>query len=56
MIKQKRYTTDLKDEKWVVLAPYLGRLLSSLGRGRKPKYDLRLLLDAVRYVLRNGCT
>ena len=56
MIKEKQYTTDLKDEEWAVLAPYLGRLLSSCGQARKPKYELRLLIYAVRYLLRNGCT
>lgn len=56
MIKQKQYTTDLNDEEWSVLAPYLGRLLAHSGRGRKAKYELRLLINAVRYVLRNGCT
>ena len=56
MIKRKQYTTDLNDEEWSVLVPHLRRLLPTRGRGRKPGYDLRLLLDAVRYVLRNGCT
>ena len=56
MIKQKQYTTDLKDEEWALLAPYLLRLMPLQSRGRKAKYELRLLLDAVRYVLRNGCT
>ncbi len=55
MIKQKQYTTDLKDEEWLVLEPYLGRFMPR-GRGRKLSYELRLLVDAVRYVLRNGCT
>lgn len=55
MIKQKQYTTDLKDEEWAVLEPYLARLMSR-GRGRKLSCELRLLIDAVRYLLRNGCT
>ncbi len=55
-MKRKQYTTDLKDEEWALLAPYLGRLLAHSGRGRKAKYELRLLINAVRYVLRNGCT
>ena len=56
MIKQKQYTTDLKAEEWAVQEPYLKRLLPRYRQGRKAKYDLRVLLDAVRYVLRNGCT
>ena len=56
MIKQKQYTTDLKDEEWAVLAPYLQRLMPTRTRGRPLEHELRLLIDAIRYVLRNGCT
>ena len=56
MMNRKQYTTDLKEEEWSLLAPYLLKLMPEKGRGRKPKYELRVLIDAVRYVLRNGCT
>jgi putative transposase len=56
MIKQKQYTTDLKDEEWAVLTPYLERLLGTKSRGRPLEYELRALIDAMRYLLRNGCT
>ncbi len=63
MVKQKQYTkvpcvagTDLKEAEWQVLEPYLSRLLPEPRRGRKTGYKLRVLLDAMRYVLRNGCT
>jgi putative transposase len=56
MIKQKQYTTDLKDEEWAVLKPYLARLMPAKERGRPLEHDLRLLIDALRYLLRNGCT
>lgn len=56
MVKQKQYTTDLRDEEWAVLAPYLRRLMPPKERGRPLEHELRELIDAVRYVLRNGCT
>ncbi len=56
MIEQKQYTTDLKDEEWRVLEPYLSRLMPVQPRGRKTSYKLRTRLNAMRYVLRHGCT
>lgn len=56
MIKQKRYTTDLQDEEWAVSAPYLKRLMPAKERGRHLEHELRLLINAMRYLLRNGCT
>lgn len=56
MIKQKQYTTDLKDEEWSVLAPYLERLMPRKEQGRPLEHELRLLINAMRYLLRNGCT
>lgn len=56
MVERKQYTTDIKEEEWTVLEPYLQRLIPAPGRGRKTSYRLRELVDAVRYVLRNGCT
>ena len=56
MVKQKQYTTDLKDAERNVLGPYMLRLMPGRRRGRKMGYQLRVLLNAMRYVLRNGCT
>jgi putative transposase len=56
MVERKQYTTDLKDEEWRLLEPYLLKLMPEQRRGRKTGYRLRLLIDAVRYSLRNGCT
>lgn len=56
MVQQKQYTTDLKEQEWTVLEPYLRRLMPEKERGRKPGYELRVLLNAVRYISRNGCT
>ena len=56
MVKRKQYTTDLKDAEWNVLKPHLEKLMPVQPRGRKTSYRLRVLVNAVRYVLRNGCT
>ncbi len=56
MVKRKRYTTDLKEQEWQVLEPYLLRLMPEQPKGRKTSYQLKTLINAVRYVLRNGCT
>ncbi len=56
MVKRKQYTTDLKEAEWNVLEPYLVKLMPEQRRGRKTSYRLRTLVNAVRYVLRNGCT
>ena len=56
MIKRKQYTTDLQEEEWAVLAPYLKRLIPPKERGRPLEHELRSLIDAMRYLLKNGCT
>jgi len=49
--RAKRYPTDLTDEEWRFIAPFLPSVLS---RGRKPKTGLREVLDALRYLARTG--
>ena len=56
MVQRKQYTTDLKEAEWRVLEPYLLRLMPEQGRGRRTGYTLRRLINAARYILRNGCT
>src|SRR3954453_18640243 len=45
------YATDLSDAEWAILAPLLA---STTRRGRPRKHDLRLVLNAILYVLRGG--
>ena len=46
--KRKTYPTDLTDEQWAVVA--------SLFKGmREYKYSKRELLNAVLYLVNNGC-
>ena len=49
--RAKRYPTDLTDEEWERIKPFLPR---PPLRGRKPSTDLRLILDAIRYMARSG--
>ena len=50
--KTKRYPTDLTDEEWWRIQPFLP---SPSRRGRKPSVDLREVLNAIRYIARAGC-
>lgn len=49
--KTKRYPTDLTDEEWTFVQPYLPKVAK---RGRKPSTDLREVLNALRYLARTG--
>jgi putative transposase len=46
------YPSDLTDEQWAVLAPYLGQ---RSGPGRPPTVDLRAVVNALFYQARTGC-
>lgn len=49
--RTKRYPTDLTDEEWLFVQPFLPPVAK---RGRKPATDLRDVLDALRYLARAG--
>src|SRR5690606_27770774 len=49
--KTKRYPTDLTDEEWGQIAPLLP---APPKRGRKPRVDLREVLNAIRYMTRTA--
>ena len=51
--KARRYTSDLTDKQWAKLEPLL--LAERSGRGRPLKYGLRVIVNAIFYVLRTGC-
>ena len=44
--RSKRYLTDLTDEEWAIVLPFLP---APPKRGRKPATDLREVLNALRY-------
>ena len=49
-----RYDTSLTDGQWAQIAPLLPVANPRHG-GRRLKYDRRLILDTILYVLRTGC-
>jgi putative transposase len=49
--KTKRYPSDLTDEEWKRVAPFLPQ---PAKKGRKPEVDLREVLNAIRYMARSG--
>jgi transposase len=51
-----RYPSDLTDAQWELLRPEAERVMAQLRRaaGRPMVHDLRAVLDAVFYVVRNG--
>jgi len=54
MSKEQTYPSDLTDEQWALLRPYLGR--RRLGKaGRPSTVDRRALVNAIFYILRTGC-
>lgn len=55
----KRYSSNLSDQEWKLIEPLLQRPhIKNGGRknaGRKPKYENRVMIDAIFYVLKSGC-
>ena len=52
MKKKQRYKTDLTDKQWKLISRYIPQ---QKGAGRKPKYDMREILNAILYVVHTGC-
>jgi transposase len=52
----RRYPSDLTDAQWRVLEPQARQVMNEIRRatGRPMVHDLRAMLDAVGYVVRNG--
>ena len=51
--KRASYSTDMSDEQWAVLEPLLPKQPD--GPGRKRSIDLREVLNALFYLMSNGC-
>jgi transposase len=51
-----RYPSDLSDAEWAVLRPQAERVMAEIRRatGRPMVHDLRVMVDAIGYVVRNG--
>ena len=50
--KTKRYPTDLTDEEWAKIEPFVPKPAKT---GRRREVDLREVLNAIRYLARTGC-
>jgi transposase len=48
------YPDNLKDAEWDLIKRYL--IMNSKQGGRPPKYGKRVMLDAILYLLRTGCS
>ena len=48
----KKYWTDLSDEQWALLEPFVGR---RTGPGRPPRVDRRAIVNGLLYMARAGC-
>jgi putative transposase len=53
-MRRTRYPSDLTERQWELLAPLLER--PHPGYGRPRKYPLREIVNALFYVVKNGCT
>lgn len=49
----RRYTSDVSDEEWALIAPLLP--LERSGPGRPLELDLRMVVNAIFYLVRTGC-
>ena len=49
---RKPYPTDLTDEQWALVAPYIP---PERPGGRTRSVDMREVFNAIQYVLRTGC-
>ncbi len=54
---RQAYSTDVTDVQWLIIEAFLLKVLTkSTKRGRPMSLDLREIVNAIRYLLRNGCT
>ena len=51
-MRRKIYPSDVSDDEWAFVAPYLSLMSQEAGQRR---YPLRELFNGVRYVVRTGC-
>ncbi len=53
MAKRARYSTDGTDAEWRVIAPLIP---AAKPGGRPEQYPKREIVNAIRYVVRTGCS
>lgn len=55
MNNRKQYTTDLTDMEWLILERFLAKCSKEQDApGRPMQHEPREIVDAIRYILRNG--
>ncbi len=55
MDERTAYPSDLTDAQWALLEPLIVRPRRADGRGRPPAVNLREVVNAVLYVVHEGC-
>ena len=55
MEERRPYPSDVTEAQWALLAPLVERPRRADGRGRPPAVDLREVVNAILYVLHEGC-
>jgi transposase len=54
-MNRRSYPSDVSDEEWAFVAPYLSLLLSPVPQtAAQRRHDLREVFNAVRYIVRTG--
>lgn len=54
-MEKKRYPGELSDKEWFLIQPIVEKRDYSRG-GRKPKHGARVILNAIFYLIRSGCS
>jgi transposase len=49
------YPTDLTDEQWELIRPYIPRSKSGTRKGGRPRVDVRVVINGLMYFARAGC-
>lgn len=52
---RKPYSTDLTDQEWEIVKPFVASRWEKGKSGRKPTVDKREVVNAIFYVLQSGC-
>jgi putative transposase len=55
-MKNKAYPTDLTDEQWALMEPFVPEPKTEGRTGRPREYSFREIVNGIFYVLRTGCT
>ena len=53
---RKAYPTDLTDEEWEIVKPFVASRWQKGKSGREPTVDKREVVNAIFYVLQSGCS